>query len=596
MQKKSLLATVIASVFSIVAFAADGVYTATAQGQSGPVPVSVTVKDNKVTRIEVGPNKETVGIGAVAGPKVAQRILDVQSLAVDGVSGATVTSNAVKKATREAITQAGLNLKDWDKKPTQKAALKEKTITTDVLILGGGGAGMISAINASDQGVKVTLLEKMEFLGGASSICAGGMLIEGSKLQKDLGVKDDTPEKFVEDMLRNGQNLNNKQILNVYAKNVGPTVDWLVGKGIQLRTEGGVQKRAEFKTPRLLLLKGGCPGYAQSLRDLVAKTDTQVLLGTQAKELIVENGAVTGVKAQSNGTLYTVKAKSVILATGGYGANRDMLTGNLKTTLYYGPVSSTGDGHKMAMKAGAGMQLMPYAKIYYNGLEVAPGVAKSTLTGNANALSLGAIMVNKSGKRVVDEKGTGRSIVTVQSKSEGNQLYLVMDEPTFKIFRDGIKNNGVSPAEVDAWLAKNGKGTPLFAHGKTLAEAAKNAGLNADNLVATVKRYNGFVKSGKDEDFGRKPENMKAAISDQGPYYIVEQKPRFATTMGSVQLSESLQVLDKNGKPIGNLYAAGEIANCVHGDDSAPAANVAWVATSAKLASDSAVKNAKKTK
>lgn len=561
MQKKSLLATVIASVFSIVAFAADGVYTATAQGQSGPVPVSVTVKDNKVTRIEVGPNKETVGIGAVAGPKVAQRILDAQSLAVDGVSGATVTSNAVKKATREAITQAGLNLKDWDKKPTQKAALKEKTITTDVLILGGGGAGMISAINASDQ-----------------------------------GVKDDTPEKFVEDMLRNGQNLNNKQILNVYAKNVGPTVDWLVGKGIQLRTEGGVQKRAEFKTPRLLLLKGGCPGYAQSLRDLVAKTDTQVLLGTQAKELIVENGAVTGVKAQGNGTLYTVKAKSVILATGGYGANRDMLTGNLKTTLYYGPVSSTGDGHKMAMKAGAGMQLMPYAKIYYNGLEVAPGVAKSTLTGNANALSLGAIMVNKSGKRVVDEKGTGRSIVTVQSKSEGNQLYLVMDEPTFKIFRDGIKNNGVSPAEVDAWLAKNGKGTPLFAHGKTLAEAAKNAGLNADNLVATVKRYNGFVKSGKDEDFGRKPENMKAAISDQGPYYIVEQKPRFATTMGSVQLSESLQVLDKNGKPIGNLYAAGEIANCVHGDDSAPAANVAWVATSAKLASDSAVKNAKKTK
>lgn len=126
MQKKSLLATVIASVFSIVAFAADGVYTATAQGQSGPVPVSVTVKDNKVTRIEVGPNKETVGIGAVAGPKVAQRILDAQSLAVDGVSGATVTSNAVKKATREAITQAGLNLKDWDKKPTQKAALKEK--------------------------------------------------------------------------------------------------------------------------------------------------------------------------------------------------------------------------------------------------------------------------------------------------------------------------------------------------------------------------------------------------------------------------------------------------------------------------------------
>lgn len=557
MLRKQLLAAAVASVFSVASFAADGTYTA-------------------------------------AAPKVAQRILEAQSLAVDGVSGATATSNAVKNAAREAISQAGLDLKAWNKKPAQKVALKNETLTTDVLILGGGGAGMISAINATDQGAKVILLEKMEFLGGASSICAGGMLIEGSKLQKDLGVTNDSSEKFVADMLKNGKNLNNKKILNVYAQNVGPTVDWLVGKGVKLVTKGGVQSRAEFQVPRLLLLQGGCPGYAQSLREMVAKTDAQILLGTRAKELIVENGAVTGVKAEGNGTLYTVKAKSVILATGGYGANRDMLGGPLQNKLYYGPVSSTGDGHQMAMKACAGMQLMQYAKIYYNGLEVAPGIAKSTLTGNARALSLGAIMVDKNGKRVVDEKGTGPSIIAAQAKAPGGQLYLVLDDATFKTFREGIKNNGVSAAEVDKWLAENGKGTPLFAHADTLEAAAKIAGINPENLVATVKRYNGFVKAGKDADFGRKPANMKAAISDKGPYYIVEQKPRFATTMGSVQLSENLQVLDKNGKPIPNLYAAGEIANCVHGDDSAPAANVAWVATSAKLASDSAVKNAKK--
>lgn len=594
MLRKQLLAAAVASVFSVASFAADGTYTAAAQGQVGPVPVTVTVQKGKVTKIEVGANKETVGIGAAAAPKVAQRIREAQSLAVDGVSGATATSNAVKNAAREAISQAGLDLKAWNKKPAQEVALKNETLTTDVLILGGGGAGMISAINATDQGAKVILLEKMEFLGGASSICAGGMLIEGSKLQKDLGVTNDSSEKFVADMLKNGKNLNNKKILNVYAQNVGPTVDWLVGKGVKLVTKGGVQSRAEFQVPRLLLLQGGCPGYAQSLREMVAKTDAQILLGTRAKELIVENGVVTGVKAEGNGTLYTVKAKSVILATGGYGANRDMLGGPLQNKLYYGPVSSTGDGHQMAMKAGAGMQLMQYAKIYYNGLEVAPGIAKSTLTGNARALSLGAIMVDKNGKRVVDEKGTGPSIIAAQAKAPGGQLYLVLDDATFKTFREGIKNNGVSAAEVDKWLAENGKGTPLFAHADTLEAAAKIAGINPENLVATVKRYNGFVKAGKDADFGRKPANMKAAISDKGPYYIVEQKPRFATTMGSVQLSENLQVLDKNGKPIPNLYAAGEIANCVHGDDSAPAANVAWVATSAKLASDSAVKNAKK--
>jgi fumarate reductase flavoprotein subunit len=430
----------------------------------------------------------------------------------------------------------------------------------------------------------------MDFLGGASGICAGGMLIEGSKLQKELGVTDDTPEKFIEDMLANGKNLNNKPTLEVYAKNVGPTVDWLIEQGVKLQTQNGVQKRAEFKTPRLLLLKGGCPGYAQTLRELVGKSGAKVMLSTRAEELIIKDGKVVGVKASGDGKRYTIGAKAVIMASGGYGANRGMLEGNLKHTLYYGPVSSTGDGHKMVMKAGAKMQLMPYAKIYYNGLEVAPGIAKSTLTGNAAALSIGAIMVDKNGMRVVNEKGTGRSIVTAQSAAPGGQLYLVMDEPTFAKFRVGIKNNGVSPEEVDKWLAANGKGTPLFAHGATLAEAAKNAGINAENLAASVKRYNGFVAAGKDEDFGRKAENMKAAISDKGPYYIVEQKPRFATTMGSVTLNDKMQVLDQSGKVIPNLYAAGEIGNSVHGDDSAPAANVSWVATSAKLASDAAVK------
>ncbi len=110
-------------------------------------------------------------------------------------------------------------------------------------------------------------------------------------------------------------------------------------------------------------------------------------------------------------------------------------------------------------------------------------------------------------------------------------------------------------------------GRPAFAHADTLEAAARIAGIDAANLTETVKRFNGFVKDGRDADFGRKAKDLKAALSSEGPYYIVEQKPRFATTMGSVQLSEKLQVLDKAGKPIGNLYAAGEIANCVHGDD-----------------------------
>lgn len=593
--KKSIIALAAAGLFAVAATqqaaAADGTFSSQAQGQAGSVPVTVTIKDKAITRIDVGPNKETVGIGAVAAPKMADRIVSAQRLNVDVVSGATVTSKAVLAAVRDCLEQSGADLESWNKAPAPQAAIEARDLTTDILVIGGGGAGMISAINATQQGAQVVLLEKMDFLGGASGICAGGMLIEGSRLQKELGVTDDTPQKFMADMMVNGRNLNNRKILDVYAHRVGPTVDWLLDQGIQLNTDGGVQKRAEFNTPRLLLLKGGCPGYAQTLRKLVKASGAEVLLGTRASNLIVEDGRVVGASAEGEGYKYTIHAKAVILATGGYGANREMLGGALKNTLYYGPVSSTGDGHKMAMEIGAGMQLMDYAKIYYNGLEVAPGTAKSTLTGNARALSLGAIMVDKTGKRVVNEKGTGRAIVTVQSKA-GGELFLVMDAPTFDVFREGIKNNGVSAAEVDAWLAQNGSGTPLFAHGETLAEAAQHAGIDAAALEETVKRFNGFVSEGRDEDFGRSKDSLKAPITT-GPYYIVEQKPRFATTMGSVELSPTMQVLDTAGKVIEGLYAAGEVANCVHGDDSAPAANVAWVATSAKLASDEAVKFAK---
>ncbi len=571
-----------------------GTYTSSKQGQVGPVEVSVTVDKNKITDIKITSQKETVGIGAVAAPKMAAKVLNSQSLAVDGIAGATVTSNAVLQAIKEGLVKAGADIKSFEQKSDKQLALVPETMKTDLVIIGGGGAGMIAAINATQQGLKVILLEKMDFLGGASGICAGGMLIEGSKLQKELGVTNDSPESFVSDMKKNGQNLNNEKTLETYARNVGPTVDWLLGQGVQLITEGGIQSRAEFSVPRLLFLKGGCPGYAEFLRSKVRDSGATILLGTKAEDIAVKDGKVVGVEAVGNGKKYTIDAQAVLLATGGYGANRDMLQGDLKNKLYYGPVSSTGDGQRTAEKLNAKMQLMPYAKIYYNGVEVAPGKAKSTLTGNATALSIGAIMVDKNGQRVVDEKGTGRSIVTAQAKAPQGMLYLVMDKPTFDKFRTGIKNNGISEAEVDQWLEKNGTGTPLFAHGKTLEEAAQRAQIDPANLKATVARFNEFVQAGKDSDFGRKPANLKAKISSEGPYFIVEQKPRFATTMGSVTLNDSMQVIDKNGNPIPNLYAAGEVANSVHGDDSAPAANVSWVATSAKLASDSIVKQLKK--
>lgn len=575
-----------AIVFSASAFAyTPGTYTASYPGISGPVPVTVTFSKTKITKVEIGANKETVGIGQNAIKVLPGQITTRHSALVSGVSGATLTSNAILEGVKDCIKQAGGDpeVKPLQQKQTKAAA--NKMLSTDLVIVGGGGAGMIAAVNAADRGLKVVLLEKMTFLGGATSICGGSVITQGSQLQKDLGIKDDTPSKMAYDLLDNGHQRNDLNALTFYSDNIGKSIDWAMSKGVKF--EKNFSFRAEYRTPRMVPLEGGCPRYAQTLRDLVAQSKVNVMLSTKATDILMKNGAAVGVKAEgANGTKYTIKGKAVILATGGFGYNKDMLAGQLKNSLYYGPVSSTGDGHKMAEKIGAAMQLMDCGKIYPQGIEVAPGIAKSTLQGNIGAYDEAGIMVDRTGHRVINEKGSGKDMIKIQLKQPNSMLFLVLDEKSFKGFANRVKRNGVSEDDLKAYLAANGTKAPIFIKGSTLEEAAKTAGIDAVALRETVKNYNTYVKNGKDLEFNRQPKFMKKTIDEDGPFYIVEQKPRFATTLGGVVVTTKMEVLDKKGRIIPNLYAAGEVANAVHGDDSAPGANVAWGITSGKTVSD----------
>ncbi len=568
-----------------------GTYTSSFPGQNGPVPVTVTFSQDRIESVVVGENKETIGIGQTAVKNLPDRIVAAQSLGVDMVSGATVSSVAIMSAVADCVKQAGGDAAKLMKPYKAPQVVKHEKLATDLVVIGGGAAGMIGAINASQQGLNVVLLEKQEFLGGASAICGGIIVAQGSEAQRNMGEKSDTPSKMAYDLLHNGHQRNDLSGLTFYALNVGKSIDWAVKQGVQLDTKAGFAFRAEHKTPRVIPFVGGCPQYAQTLREVLATTKTDVKLTTRATKLITTDGAVTGVEAKAkDGTTYEIAAKAVLLATGGYGWNKEMLQGDLKHALYYGPVSSTGDGHKMAEEAGAALQLMDCGKIYPQGIESSPGIAKSTLQGNNAAYDISGILVDINGKRVTNEKGAGKDILATLMKQKDATLYLLMDKPSFEAFRKIIGNNGVTPAEVDKWLASNGKSAPVFAHGNTLEEAAAAAGVDAAGLKATIERYNGFVKAGKDEDFGRPVRFMKKTIDTSGPMYLVEQKPRFATSLGSVVVDTSLHVLDKSGRPIPNLYAAGEVANAVHGDDSAPGANVGWGITSGKAVSDVIVK------
>lgn len=229
----------------------------------------------------------------------------------------------------------------------------------------------------------------------------------------------------------------------------------------------------------------------------------------------------------------------------------------MQKVLYYGPVSSTGDGLRMAQALGVKTQLLQYGKRYPNGIEIAPGKAKSTIYANVGAFDQSGILVNVDGQRFVNEKASNRHILEPVLKNRNGQAYVFMDAKSWAGFLKRLPETGVSQEDAMKYLAADGKTPPLFVKGDTVDEVAPKAGIDAAALKATIERYNGFVKAKKDDDFLRPAPYMKGIIADEGPYYIVEQKPRLATTMGGVMC-----------------------------DDSSAGANVGWALTPGRVAAD----------
>ena len=467
-------------------------------------------------------------------------------------------------------------------------ALPVEKLAADVVVVGAGGTGVAAAASAAEHGARVIVFEKMPFIGGAASISGGQVVAQGSKLQKAFGVKDDSVESMMKDFLANGNNLNDREKLRLYAENVGATIDWLHDDvGVKI-VPNNLPFLAEYSHRRAVEFQGGAGKMAEHLRQVIGSNGAKVLYNTKVEELIVEDGAVVGVKAvdSNSGVTYTIRAKKTLLTTGGYGNNKSMLTPAMQKVLYYGPVSSTGDGLRMAQGLGAKTQLLQYGKRYPNGIEVAPGKAKSTIYANVGAFDQAGILVNADGRRFVNEKASNRHILEPMLEQKNGMAFVFMDKKSWEGFYKRAPETGVSHEDIDKYLAFNGKSAPIFVKADTLEAAAKLAGINADNLKETVARYNGFVKAKKDADFGRPVQYMKAEISAEGPYYVVEQKPRFATTMGGVCTDDHLNIIREDGKVIPNLYAAGELVGGVMGDDSPAGANVGWALTSGRVAAD----------
>ena len=414
-------------------------------------------------------------------------------------------------------------------------------------------------------------------------------MVTGSELQVEAGVDDDTADSMVEDFQKNGEDLCVPELIDLYANHVGETTDWLnQDHNVEYNMDGGLHDLAEYSHNRELAYLGGGAGATETLREEIANCGADVLTCTSIQSLIVEDGKVVGVVAKAeDGTTYNIHASGVILATGGYGASSKWKPESLANSLYYGLTTSTGDGLTVATEdVNAGTRMLEYAKQYPNGVEVSEGRAKSTIDGNLVVWPMSAILVSPEGERVVNEKASNHDILEVELQQTNSMLYLFMDAENWAAWYEKLPGTGFNMDSVAQWLDENGSGTPCFAHGETVADVAERVGIDPEVLQTTVDDYNAGVDAGEDE-FGRTGDYLKMKIGD-GEYYMVEQKPRYATTMGGIVINEGLQVEDADGNVIDGLYAAGEFVGGVMGSNSPSGANNGWALTSGKLAAEAA--------
>ena len=455
--------------------------------------------------------------------------------------------------------------------------------SADVVVVGGGGAGLLAAIAAAEEGADVILLEKMPFLGGATLICGAVTTAAGPRLQLEAGITEDSAELFFLDLMIGGEFTNDARLTWLMAEQGGAVMDWMEDLGVAFDSEP--VNWAEHRVPRSFRWTGGGAALIKSLHEAALAKGVEILLNTRATRLVQENGRVTGVVAVGkDGAEQVFSADAVILATGGFGADMDMRPESLRSVLYYGPVSSTGDGHKMAAEAGADLVFMDKMKVYPHGVEIAPGRAQLTTISSVPLVSFGAIMVNSNGERVIDET---LDIVSLKNKTleqPDTQLFIVFDS-AMKAKLDAMGLAMVfnyTEEQIEELIAQPGR----IARHDDLAAAAAELGIDPEGLAATVKAYNEAVAAGYDSAFGRK--DLAAPIS-QPPYYVMEQKLRTATSLGGVRVTTDMRVLDKEGKVIPGLWAAGELIGAAHGNESMPGVATTWAFVSGRIAGLSAV-------
>lgn len=582
-----------------------GDYKVTAPGHNGDLPMTVTLSKEKIEAINVDTSGESEGIADVVFERIPKQIIEGQTLNVDVLSGASVTSNGVIDGVAKAVKMSGANPDILKKRPKASSRIENsEDYTTDIVVVGAGGAGLTAAASILQEGKKVIVVEKFPAIGG-NTVRTGGPMnaadpewqenfeaIRGeAKTLQEIQAIDETTidEEYLDDFRelkqqitvylekgpeylfdsalfhrmqtylggkrvdKNGNKIYGQyDLVKILTDQALSSVKWLEKIGIEFDKKDVAMPVGALWRRGHKPLKNEGYAYVSALREFVESNGGKILTDTAVKSLITENNQVKGIIGSGlNDQKITIHAQGVILATGGFGANTKMLKqyntywteieDDIKTS---NSPAITGDGILLGQSVGADLvgmgfsQMMPVSDPetgeLFTGLQVPPQ---------------NFVMVNQDGKRFVNEYGS-RDQLTQAAIDNGGLFYLIADEEIKKTAYN------TSQEKIDQQVAD---GT-LF-RADSLEELAKQLGMEAPILKATIDEYNQYADEGFDPKFGKDVFDLKVLVP---PFYATPRKPAVHHTMGGLKIDTQTHVLNESGQRIKGLYAAGEVAGGIH--------------------------------
>ncbi|MGI6150891.1 MAG: FAD-dependent oxidoreductase [Christensenellales bacterium] len=541
-----------------------GTYTKTARGMYSDVTVAVTVDENRILSVEVTEQNDTRRIAASAVKFLPERIVAAQSPAVDTVSGATITSMAILSAAKAALLEAGGDI-DALSKPAENPDSDLPTESYDVVIVGAGGSGLAAAVEIGrTSDASVLVLEKAGYTGGSTALSGGLLYVTGTRMNKETGLVEFTPEELLKyfrqrtaEMTRRPDDMwiNEDLVLRI-GQTIAPTYNYYLDEGIDLpnpyvsvdwgngRGLGGFIKSWTTES-------GASEVWGDWFTALAEKNGAEIRVESEVTKLIVNDGAVEGVYVESPEGNYTVNAKKVLLACGGYGNNIPLLAEknpipNIEKTVSYTAAGDTGDFY--ALVEGLDVAEAGYGQI--SSLGAGPGYGHHTSIGLMCLIGFN-VWVNQNGERFANEKvfPPYHESLKIYDQPEGIAYGIAGSD--FPYIDANTGRNAVEVLEEAVAMGITQKAD-------TLEELAAKIGVDPAKMVATIEKYNADCDAGHGDTLFGQDASVMAPIKE-GPFYATRVYNTTLGTIGSLKANANCQILTKSGEPVPNLYGAGEV-------------------------------------